>query len=152
MTAIRHTRRRSRKQGAPTARRSALTGLLGEEITARYLTDHGWQVLDRRWRPGPGSGLRGELDLVALDPVGPEPTAAPVLVAVEVKTRSGLVAGSPAEAVTCAKLARLRRLVSRWAERHRPPGTGAGLRVDVVSVLLRAGAPAQLRHHRGVTL
>ena len=35
---------------------------LGEAIVARYLADQGWRLLDRNWRPGPGSGLRGELD------------------------------------------------------------------------------------------
>lgn len=126
----------------------ARTGRLGEEIAARYLCDQGWQLLDRNWRPGPGSGLRGELDLVALDPDGD----APVLVALEVKTRRGLAVGTPAGAVTLTKLAQLRALAGRWAETHRPPGTAAGLRVDVLSVLLRPDGPAQLRHHRGVTL
>lgn len=139
-----------RAGGAQAAHRSR-TGRLGEEIVARYLADQGWQLLDRNWRPGPGSGLRGELDLVALDP-GSQDSATPVLVALEVKTRRCLGTGDPAEAVTAAKLARLRHLAGRWAEEHRPPGTAPGLRVDVVSVLLRVSAPARLHHHRGVTL
>jgi len=138
--------------GGVRAQQRSRTGRLGEEIVARYLADQGWQLLDRNWRPGPGSGLRGELDLVALDPGGTQHGTTPVLVVLEVKTRRCLGAGAPAEAVTTAKLARLRHLAGRWAEEHRPPGTAPGLRVDVVSVLLRVGAPAQLRHHHGVTL
>ena len=134
---------------APRRAQDARTGRLGEQIAARYLRDRGWRLLGRNWRPGPGSGLRGELDLVALEPSSGHDA---VLVALEIKTRRGLAVGTPAGAVTPTKLAHLRALAGRWAETHRPPGTAPGLRIDVVSVLLRAGAPAQLRHHRGVTL
>ena len=137
-----------RAGGAQAAHRSR-TGRLGEEIVARYLADQGWQLLDRNWRPGPGSGLRGELDLVALDP-GPQDSATPVLVALEVKTRRCLGTGDPAEAVTAAKLARLRALTGAWAASHEV--AHCGLRIDVVSIVLRPGLPAVLRHHRGVGL
>ncbi|MCL3778636.1 MULTISPECIES: YraN family protein [unclassified Actinomyces] len=150
MTRTKDTGTGSGRTGTSRSAQDARTGRLGEQITARYLRDQGWRLLDRNWRPGPGSGLRGELDLVALDPDGCD--HAPVLVALEVKTRRGLATGTPAEAVTPTKLVHLRHLAARWAETHRPPGTAPGLRVDVVSVLVRAGAPAQLRHHRGVTL
>ena len=46
----------------------AAVGRRGEDLAARYLSDHGWQIVDRNWRPG--TGLRGELDLVALEPAG----------------------------------------------------------------------------------
>ena len=147
----RHGERGRHGQGGARAEQRSRTGRLGEAIAARYLADQGWRLLDRNWRPGPGSGLRGELDLVALDPGEPQ-SGDPVLVALEVKTRWNLGAGAPAEAVTTTKLIRLRHLAGRWAEERRPPGTAPGLRIDVVSVLLRVGAPAQLRHHRGVML
>lgn len=118
----------------------AAVGRYGEELAARTLEDAGWVIVDRNWR-----GTRGELDLVALD--GRE------LVVVEVKTRTGLGFGHPAEAVTAPKLARLRRLAGEWLAGRaaevvatRPPS----VRVDVVGVLLAPGRPPRLDHLRGV--
>ena len=103
-------------------------------------------MLERNWRPG--AGLRGELDLVALDPT--TGASAPALVCVEVKTRASRPAAPPAAAVTAAKLARLRALTGAWAASHEV--AHCGLRIDVVSIVLRPGLPAVLRHHRGVGL
>lgn len=128
------------------AQRRRRTGSLGEQIAAHYLVDCGWRVLERNWRPG--AGLRGELDLVALDPTTGAP--APALVCVEVKTRASRPAAPPAAAVTAAKLARLRALTGAWAASHEV--AHCGLRIDVVSIVLRPGLPAVLRHHRGVGL
>jgi putative endonuclease len=114
-------------------------GRYGEKVAARHLEERGWQVLDRNWR-----GTGGELDLVALD--------GDVLVAVEVKTRSGDGFGHPAEAVTPIKLRRLRRLTGEWLERH---GRAAGrrfreVRVDVVAVTLPRAGAARVEHLEGV--
>ena len=133
-------------RGESAAQRRRRTGSLGEQIAAHYLVDSGWRVLERNWRPG--AGLRGELDLVALDPTTGAP--APVLVCVEVKTRASRPAAPPAAAVTAAKLARLRALTGAWAASHEV--AHCGLRIDVVSIVLRPGLPAVLRHHRGVGL
>ena len=131
-------------RGESAAQHRRETGRLGERIAARYLADCGWRVLERNWRPG--AGLRGELDLVALDPTTGAP--GPALVCVEVKTRASRPAAPPAAAVTAAKLARLRALAAAWAAAHEVPH--AGLRLDVVSILLREAQPALLRHHRAV--
>lgn len=142
----------SESEPRPPTRRE--TGSRGEDIAARYLVDRGWLILERNWRPGRGAGLRGELDIIALDPEpGPEhpeagPAPRPGLVVVEVKTRTSLRAGAPAEAVDTLKLARLRALAGAWAAGSTVEHEG--LRIDVVSVLLRPGQPAVLRHHRGV--
>lgn len=133
-------------RGGSAAQRRRETGSLGERIAAHYLADSGWRVLERNWRPG--AGLRGELDLVALDPTTGAP--APALVCVEVKTRASRPAAPPAAAVTAAKLARLRALTGAWAASHEV--AHCGLRIDVVSIVLRPGLPAVLRHHRGVGL
>src|SRR5690606_9116090 len=82
-------------------------GRWGEDLAAQWLTDAGWELLDRNWR-----GHRGELDIVAMD--GDE------LVVVEVKTRSGPAFGHPAEAVDRRKLGTIRRLTGQWLAEHRP--------------------------------
>lgn len=110
-------------------------GRYGEKVAAAYLTDAGWEVLDRNWRcPA------GELDIVALD--GSE------LVVVEVKTRTGDGYGHPAEAVTAQKLARLRRLAAQWLDAHELHPTG--VRVDVVAVRTSARGAASVEHLTGV--
>ena len=60
-------------------------GRYGERVAVRHVEARGWRVLDTNWR-----GSEGELDIVALD--------GDVLVVVEVKTRSSLGFGHPAEA------------------------------------------------------
>lgn len=109
-------------------------GRHGEEVAARHLATLGMVVLDRNWRCD-----IGELDIVARD--------GDTLVVCEVKTRSGTDYGSPLEAVTEAKAARLRRLAGRWLHDHgvRP----AGVRIDVVGVLRRSRGPAVVHHVRG---
>ena len=78
-------------------------GAWGEDLAARHLVEQGMVILDRNWRCD-----LGELDLVARH----EGT----LVVCEVKTRRGEGFGSPAEAVTWRKAARLRRLAARWLD------------------------------------
>jgi putative endonuclease len=92
-------------------------------------------LLDRNWRCE-----AGEIDLVLRD--------GQVLVFCEVKTRTSTLYGSPLEAVTEQKAARLRRLAARWLEAHtlRP----RHVRIDLVGVLVpHRGAPS-LEHVRGV--
>jgi putative endonuclease len=65
----------------------------------------------------------------------------------EVKTRSSIAFGDPAEAVTDAKVRRVRALALQWLTDH--PGHWDEVRFDVISVLFRGQAPAQIRHVRG---
>ena len=59
--------------------------------------------------------------------------AGSVIVFCEVKTRRSNAYGSPAEAVTPAKQARIRRLAVRWL--HDTDTRAASLRFDVVGVI-----------------
>ena len=92
-------------------------------------------VLDRNWRCD-----AGEIDLVLRD--------GDVLVICEVKTRTSDACGTPHEAVTPAKLDRLKRLAARWAEEHgvRP----AEVRIDLVAVHRPRRGPSAVDHVAGL--
>jgi putative endonuclease len=109
-------------------------GRFGEDVAARLLEAAGLRILDRNWRCADG-----EIDIVAAD--------GDTLVICEVKTRSGLAFGDPAEAVVAAKAARLRRLALRWLAANEL--TWRELRFDVVTVLRRADGGPLVRHLRG---
>ncbi len=110
-------------------------GRTGEQLAAEYLTDLGFRILDRNYRCS-----EGEIDIVAAD--------RRILVACEVKTRSGLRYGTPVEAVTRQKLRRLRRLAVRWVMAHGV--TFDELRVDIVGVLRSPSGDFTIEHVRGV--
>lgn len=86
------------------AGRAAL-GRYGEEAAAAFARRKGWRILDRNWRYG-----RVELDMVARD--GQE------LVFVEVKTRTAGGMGHPADALTPAKRAHVRKAAQAWLSAH----------------------------------
>jgi putative endonuclease len=118
-----------------TARQRSALGAYGEALAARHLVGQGMVVLDRNWRCD-----IGEIDLVLRH--------GRMLVVCEVKTRSSLAYGTPLEAVTEQKAARLRRLAARWLADHdlRPDE----VRIDLVGVLVQAGGPVEVDHVRGV--
>jgi putative endonuclease len=107
-------------------------GILGEEIAARHLTDHGYEVLERNFRT-----RYGELDLVAAD--------AGCIVFCEVKTRVASGRSGPdrgIDAIGHAKRRKLRAMAGQWL-RSRPAGAGRPhrprLRFDAIGVTLSAG-------------
>lgn len=118
-------------------------GRWGEQLAADHLRALGWEILDRNWRC-----RLGELDIVGRDGAA--------VVAVEVKTRRGLAAGHPLEAVTPAKLRRLRGLIVQWL--HDPGGQAEGrgasrareLRIDVVAIVVDPAGGHTLEHRTGV--
>lgn len=112
-------------------------GRLGEDLAARFLEQAGYAVLERNWRCS-----LGELDIVARD--GGE------LVVAEVKTRAGSGWGHPFEAITHAKLARLRRLAGAWCEARPLECEGLLVRIDAIAVLAPRGAAATVEHLRGI--
>lgn len=118
-----------------TARARRAIGAYGEERAAQHLISLGMTVLERNWRCA-----EGEIDIVLRD--------GSTLVVCEVKTRTSEVAGTPHEAITDAKLARLKRLGERWAaEREIRPD---GIRIDLVAVLRPRRGRARVEHVRGL--
>lgn len=136
-------------------------GARGEAIAAAYLEGLGYRVLDRNWH-----SRYGELDLVVVDPGGTDAGAdgGVSLVAVEVKTRTGLGYGHPLQAITQRKADRLRRLLLDWCRSSEANATGlvddAGrptrpwwelLRVDAIGIVLRPGVSPRIEHLRGIS-
>ena len=116
------------------ASRQAL-GAYGERVAEEHLTAHGMTLLDRNWRCG-----EGEIDLVLREGA--------VLVVCEVKTRTSTVNGTPHEAITDAKLARLQRLGALWAQAH--DLSPQEMRVDLVAVMRPRRGAAGVDHVRGI--
>lgn len=110
-------------------------GATGEALAERFLTDRGMSVIDRNWRC-----RQGEIDLVLRD--GEE------IVVCEVKTRRSTSFGQPVEAITRAKLGRLRRLAGAWLAAHEV--SGQGVRLDVVGLLGQRDGTYRVTHLRGV--
>jgi putative endonuclease len=109
-------------------------GRFGEQLAVDFLTQSGLTVLERNWR-----GADGEIDIIARDGL--------ILTIVEVKTRSSLAFGDPAEAVSPAKAARLRRLAAQWLTARRACGQRwPEVRFDVVAVVRRTPAGPSVRH------
>ena len=106
-------------------------GRRGESIAAAFLIAAGMTVVERNWRCP-----QGEIDIVATD--------AGETVFVEVKTRSSLAFGHPLEAITVAKLARLRRLAAAWCEAH--PANHDQIRIDAIAVIAPPIGEAEVEH------
>jgi putative endonuclease len=101
-----------------------LSGAWGEELALRYLTQQGYELVERNYRT-----RYGELDLILRH----EDT----LVFVEVKLRRGLGFGDPLEAVTPRKQAAIRALAERYLSDRKPDFEA--IRFDVVGILVGDG-------------
>lgn len=96
-------------------------GARGEDLAVRHLEDIGLDVLERNWRH-----RSGELDIIARE--------GDTVVFVEVKTRSGLGYGTPAEAVTHTKQVRIRGLALSWLALQQGPWVQ--IRFDVIAIVV----------------
>lgn len=110
----------------------------GEDAAAAYLERLGWRILERNWRC-----RAGELDIIAVQPGVPE-----VVVFCEVKSRRGTAFGQPIEAITSAKLAKLRELAYYWLKEqpHRAPA----IRLDAIGVLFDEHRHPEIDHRWGI--
>lgn len=96
-------------------------GAAGERVAARWLSEKGWWIRERRFRSG-----HRDIDIVA--------QRRELVAFVEVKARTGAAFGDPVEAVDWHKQRELRRSAEVWISRFGLPGEN--YRFDVVGVLL----------------
>jgi putative endonuclease len=109
-------------------------GRAGENLAARFLEAKGWRIVGRNVR----CGRAGEIDIVA--------ARGGVLAFVEVKTRTSGRFGSPAEAVTWRKQARIRAMARDYLSRFRPRADA--IRFDVIEVR-SGGSRSYVTHLEG---
>ena len=100
-------------------------GIKGERVAEKWLSVHGWEIAERRFRNG-----RRDIDLVATraEPVGR------TVAFVEVKTRTSADFGGPVSAVNWRKQRELSRSAKVWMSRFEKPGDT--FRFDVIGVIL----------------
>jgi putative endonuclease len=98
----------------------------GEDLAAAALKKQGYKILERNYVTP-----LGEIDLIARQ--------GQTLVIVEVKTRKSLRFGTPQEAVSAAKQAKLRHLADYYLKDKRL--VGQSVRFDVVAILLAGDEP-----------
>lgn len=111
-----------------------LLGRQGEKQAAAFLKKNGIRVLAR----GVANQF-GEIDLVGLD--------GDTIVFVEVRTRSSLEAGHPAESVTAEKQGRLTRAALAYLKQNRLLDRRS--RFDVIAILWPEGAKSpQIEHYK----
>jgi len=107
-------------------------GSWGEQAAADYLVAQGYVILGQNVRTH-----YGEIDLVALyeEPAMPGSAARPVIVFIEVKTRSSAAFGLPEEAVTRDKRAHLLSASQAYMQAH--PDLPGDWRIDVIAIRRR---------------
>ncbi len=106
------------------------TGRKGEELARAFLREQGWTILETNWRY-----QRAEVDIIAKD--------GPVLVFVEVKTRSSEAFGRPEEFITPRKELFLTEAALAYMEHI---GHEWEIRFDFISILLYPDGGYRLRH------
>ena len=111
-------------------------GAQGESLACAYLEQHSYEIVERNWRCA-----LGEIDIIAIDPDG-------VLVFCEVKCRSGEGFGSPLEAITYAKVRKLRQLVGHYLATH--PSHPQQIRLDALGIVARRGYAPVFTHIEGI--
>jgi putative endonuclease len=100
-------------------------GLRGEHVAAKWLTVHGWEIAERRFKNG-----HRDIDLVATRP----DVDGRAVAFVEVKTRASADFGGPVSAVNWRKQRELCRSAKVWMSRFQRPGDT--FRFDVIGVIL----------------
>ncbi len=99
-------------------------GKLGEDIACHYLENNNYHIIERNFLC-----RQGEIDIIAKDKTKIE------LVFIEVKTRSNLKYGIPAEAVTKKKQKNLKQAIKYYL--YKKHIENLAIRIDVIEVQIR---------------
>ena len=100
-------------------------GKMGEDLAVQYLTDKGYEILERNWR-----NIHKEIDIIAKD--------GETLVIVEVKTRQSDDHGEPDLAVTKRKQHMLIAAANAYLFKTQ---MDIETRFDIVSIVFNNGEP-----------
>lgn len=98
-------------------------GRWGENLACKYLEQNNYKIIDRNFLC-----RQGEIDIVAKDMIQKE------LVFIEVKTRSNLKYGNPAEAVNSQKQRHLRQAINYYIYKNHK--RNLPIRIDVMEVYI----------------
>jgi putative endonuclease len=103
-------------------------GRRGEDAAVAFLTEKGYRIEVRNWRPTGRipRDVRGELDIVARD--------GETWVFVEVRARRGQACGTPEESITSRKARQLVALAWAYVQAHALEA--ADWRIDVVALTI----------------
>lgn len=117
--------------------RNISLGKIGEEIAARYLSAHGYKIIEmnfyKRW---------GEIDIVAVEDN--------VLVFVEVKSHMEDNPVTPVESITPWKLKALKRTCLFYKASH--PKLPEALRIDFVGIIFDSSLkPIKINHIENIS-
>lgn len=114
-------------------------GQRGEKLAAEELQRQGMTILARNW-----TCSVGEIDIIAEESDG----AGRTVVFCEVKCRTGVGYGEPLEAITYAKVRKLRQLAAEWLRQADVAPEAA--RIDAIGVVLEPRRPPRLTHVRDI--
>lgn len=114
-------------------------GKKGEDEAEKFLTRKGYKILERNYRK-----QYGEIDIIAIDTNKKEP----VLVFIEVKTRTSSQFGLPLEAITPWKLKPLLKTAQLYVVSHsKLPELQ---RFDAISIILLSSG-AKIEHMENIS-
>jgi putative endonuclease len=111
------------------------TGQWGEDIAARYLEEHGYDILGRNFRTA-----HGEIDIIA--------SKEGCSVFVEVKTRSSHAFGYPEDSVSLRKQAHMLSAAEEYLQTH--PGSSDSWQFDVIAIEKKSGGKPEVVHFENV--
>lgn len=112
------------------------TGNQGEYLAARFLEKNGFVVIETNYH----FSRNAEIDIIAMDQGE--------LVFVEVKTRHGHSAGYPEDAVTPAKLDKMKLAAQNYLLQH--PQNSERFRFDVVAIQYGLEDAPEFKHFKAV--
>lgn len=107
-------------------------GKRGEELAIQLLKDQGCTILETNWRY-----RRAELDIIAMD--------GPVMIFVEVKTRSNDKFGRPEEFISTKKEAFMADAASAYMEKS---GHDWEIRFDFITVIIQSDQHFEIEHFK----